>query len=211
MHSGRSRANRVLLSLVLLVLLPAWMAGRSPQAGPAMAALTVPERNLPNGCQLRADVPPATPALQAGQTAVLPGRSSSYPFPSNPWIGADRQLVGELRKRTYGESRTPDAPPSAAEVAALRQQWAEGVVEGYRAVYTRRAFVEGVAIEPSSRIEVFAIRFNDARLATAVPATTGMSRGVLDRLVIGATVVQVAADSVTDCFSAVTGYVRSLK
>jgi hypothetical protein len=216
MHPEQSRAN-LLLGLLLLVVLPAWIAGSSPQAGPTMAALTVPEGNLPNGCRLRADVPAATPAVQPGQTIVLSSPGSSYPFPSNPWMGADRRLAVQLRQRTDGALRIPHGPPSAAEVAALEQRWVADIVEGYFARYTdrpERMPDQDAVVEPPAIVEVSAIRFNDARLATTAPSTpltTVASRGVRERVVLGAVVAQVTAGASTDCFSAVAAYLRGLK
>jgi len=51
MDSGRSRAI-LHLGLLLLVVLPAWLAG-SPLQALAMAALTVPEKDLPHETRLR--------------------------------------------------------------------------------------------------------------------------------------------------------------
>jgi hypothetical protein len=204
------------LSLLLLALLPTGTAGGSSQASLALTALTVPEKSLPNGCRLRPDVPPAvrptSRVLQGGQTVVLGSSGAPDRFSSNPWIGADRQLVIELRKRIDGAPRVPDAPPpSAGEIAAVERRWVGDVVEGYRAAYTESVLAEGLWVEPSGGIEVSAIRFNDVRLAATTPTPANASRGVSDRLVIGSVVVRVVADSKTDCFSAVSAYLRSLK
>jgi hypothetical protein len=213
MRAPRIRGNQLRLSLLLLALLPIGMSRGSSQTSLTLASLTVPEKSLPTGCRLKPpDVPQTTRVLRGGQTIVVGDRSTAYPFPSNPWIGVNQQLIIELRKRIDGSLRIADAPPpNAAEVAALEHRWIADVVEGYGAVYTETVLAEGGLVEPSAVIEVSAIKFNDARLATTTPTPANASRGVSDRLVIGSVVVRVVAGSKTDCFSAVSAYLRSLK
>ena len=218
MHLKRFRGNQLRVSLFLVVLSPGWAARSSWQTDVTLALLTVPEKNLPSGCQLTSNVPPAPPTvspptLRGGQTVITVNAGSSYHFSSNPWIRADRRLLRELRNRIDGVPRVPDAPPlSAREVAAWEQRWVADVVEGYRAAYRRRVFAEDAVVEPSAGVEVSAIRFSDATLATTTPAgIPRATRGVSDRLVKGAVVVRVEAGSKTDCFSAVAAYLRDVK
>jgi hypothetical protein len=166
------------------------LASQVSQTGVPLSALTVPEKILPSGCRLRPDVP------------------------ANPWIGGDRRQIVELRKQIEGLLPVSDAPPpTAAEAAAMEQRWTANVIEGYRATYTARVLAEGVVVEPSTVIDVSAIRFNDPKLAATIPTVgmSGWSRGLTDRLIIGAAVVQVTASAKGDCFSAVTAYLRGLK
>lgn len=128
-------------------------------------------------------------------------------FPANPWIGADRRLLLDLRGGIDGPpgARVPDAPPpTAAQISALERERVAHVVEGYRAVYLSANDVTVV---------VSAIRFDSASLA-ATPSrgfNLHASQGVSDRLVVGAVVVRVRASSMTDCFRAVDAHIRALK
>jgi hypothetical protein len=215
MHSKRFRGNQLRLSALLVVLSPTWMAGGSSQAGFPLTSLTVPESNLPIGCRLRPEVPPPPPVARAGQTETVVAENRGS-FASNPWIGADRRLLIELRKRIDGELRLrlPDAPPpSAAEVAALEHRWVADIVEGYQAVYISPVLGEDAGFKPPVTVAVSAIRFNNAMLATTAQSvgSTNASRGVSDRFVIDAVVMQVQARLKTDCFSSVAAYLRSLK
>ena len=197
------RANQVCRRLRVTVVLAAWIVGVSAQAGLALNALTVPATSLPNSCHLRPYVPAMSPVAQVGTTTTWrPNPRSSAPFPGNPWVGTDRELLIYLR----GTPPVPDAPPpSAAELSAMKGRWAQHVVEGYRALYD----------STDGGVEVQAIRFDDATLATtsapSVVQLLNTPRGASDRIVLGAVVVQVTAASATPCYKAVGDHIRSLK
>jgi hypothetical protein len=171
----------------LIAVLAAWAASASAQKELSLASLTVPEKNLPNGCRLRPHSP-----------------QSSFPFPNNPWVGRDRKLLVELRRNIDGPLRLPDAPPlSAKEVSTFERQWVADVVEGYRAVYISAETI---------LVRVSAIRFDSGKVpAHSPPASAAGLQGVKDRLVVGPAIVQISADSPNECFQAVDRHIRALK
>lgn len=180
------------------------------QAKTPLASLTVPESQLPSGCRLRPNPPPRQDATQVGATTVVAARPmAAFPYPSNPWSGTDSRLLVQTRKRFDAPPSGGDAPPpSAAELAAMRAQWIEHVVDGYRAVYEDSAH--------ESVVEVAAIRFDDPSLATTSRSASQSVQRLLSgsadgRFVKGDAVVRVDGNSKTDCFRAVDAYVRSVK
>jgi hypothetical protein len=82
-------------------------------------------------------------------------------------------------------------------------KWAEDVVEAYRATYQT----------DESLITVAAIQFNDDRLATPTPpfGTRSPARGMTSRIVLGPTVVLIAAGESSGCFEAIENYLRSVR
>src|SRR5438552_1834663 len=92
-----------------------------------------------------------SPVSQSGTTTVMKSNpGSSAPFPGNPWVGTNRQLLIWLR----GTPPVPDGPPpSAKELRAIEGRWAGHVREEYRAQYDS---ADGRVVE------VQAIRFDDA-------------------------------------------------
>ena len=60
---------------------------------------------------------------------------------------------------------------------------------------------------------VGAAAFDDKRLATAEPpfGTRRVVRGTISRTVLGPTVVQIADDGSSDCFSAIEDYLRAIR
>jgi hypothetical protein len=84
----------------------------------SLSSLTIRGDRLPTGCSL----PPSIFAIAARAT--------------NPWSGTDPVAIGEIRERVDGPTRMPDGPPlSHRELARFRFSLAEGVEEGYAAVY----------------------------------------------------------------------------
>ncbi|MGE5837800.1 MAG: hypothetical protein ACM4AI_25230 [Acidobacteriota bacterium] len=100
--------------------------------------------------------------------------------------------------------RLPDAPPlSANEVSAFERQWVADVVEGYRAVYVSAEKI---------LVWVSAVKFDDGKLpGTTPPASARAPQGSRDRVIVGTAIVQMWADSATECFQAVDRYIRALK
>ncbi len=211
-RSKSSRRGYLRVSLCLVALSPGWAASGWRPTDIALSSLTVPELNLPGGCRLLPTASPSAPSAPAVRNRHTVDVVTSHHFPGNPWIGADRGLLIELRNRVDGVPRVPDAPTlAAADLAAWDQKWVASVVEGYRAAYGRSVVAEDAVVNPSASVRVSAIRFSDADLAT--PSPTGILRtthGVSVRLVKGAVVVRVEAGSKTDCFSAVAAYVRDV-
>lgn len=185
------------MSAIAAALMP---AGGSAQGNVSLSFLTVPETNLPGGCQVR-PYAPSTPAIVRDGKILTGTRGWSFPFPGNPWVGADRRLLIELRRRINGPLRFPDAPPpSAAEVSTLERRWVADVLEGYRATYTS---------SDGTSVEVSAIRFKDRDLAEAGRPAVG-PRGA-EPVIVGTAVVLVSGDAKSQCFRAIDRYTRTLK
>jgi hypothetical protein len=90
------------------------------------------------------------------------------------------------------------------EAVAFALRWADDVVEAYRATYGQT---------DASFINVAAIQFNDERLASPAPppGTRNAARGESSRVVLGPIVMFISAGAGSDCFTAIEGYVRSLR
>ena len=173
-------------------------AAATIQPAPGLAALTVPEDRLPPSCGLRPIV--ARPPIGA-QPGVVTISGNSEP---NPLISRERQVAADIRRIVDGAPE-PDGPPLMPKSSARWElSWAEDVVEAYRATY-RQA--------DGSPIIVAAIQFNDARLATPTPpfGTRSATRGMTSRIVLGPTVVLVAAGASSGCFEAIENYLRSVR
>src|SRR5229473_812071 len=105
-----------------------------------MKDLTVPKKRLPAGCGL---VP--APSVSLGGNRVQYGLWAGLPVPTNPWSGTDRPTIVEIRERMDGPSLVPDGPPpTAREISRYRSQLANGVEEGYAAIYTQSVVVYAV-------------------------------------------------------------------
>src|SRR5262245_2743283 len=171
-------------SLVALLCLSLQMSGTAQ----SLSALTVPAAALPNGCTIGAP--------QA--------RTPWIPFPTNPWSGTDRKLMTEVRSASDGYPRMPDGPPlSAREAQAFQLKLADDVVEAYQAQY---AWTDG------SQVSVSALTFRDATLAgRGTLLESDAQRGVIQRIVRGATVVRVTAPARTACLDAVRAHIESIK
>ena len=87
---------------------------------------------------------------------------------------------------------------------AWASSWAQDVVQVYRATYRQT---------DESLITVAAIQFNHERLATAEPpaGTRSAPRGMTSRIVLGPTVVLIAAGASSDCFRAIESYLWSVR
>jgi len=192
------------------------IAAGARQPAATLNLLTVPSTNLSSACELKqpepehAAIPAAETSTAGGTTMVVNTRRRGpipfpSPFPSNPWSGADYKFKLIVRKALDGSGplRVPDAPPlSPRELAALESSWADNVVDVYRATY--------VAAD-GDRVEVSAVRFDDARLATGEPSreTLGASHGT--RIVHGATAILVSGAKGSACFDAVSRHIQSLR
>ena len=109
---GIAEVQRLLasLALCLIAMLAAPVAVGLAQTDVTLAALTVPEAKLPAGCRLQPPTPPPT-RVARGDTVFVSGNPAPFfPYPTNPWVGVDRRLVVEARKRIdpFG---VPDGPP----------------------------------------------------------------------------------------------------
>ena len=201
---------RICRVVTVAAMLGAFIAHGFAQTSPALSSLTVPESALPSHCRLQPYVSPTAPVWRDGTTTVAANRWTTGRFPSNPWLGTDRDLVIELRRHIdLTQSRPlPDAlPPSASDRAALDARWAEEIVEGYRAEY--------YVSDDGTIIEVAAVRFNTekqtADATSSIRSLLQMPRGATYLRVIGTVAVRVAASSTNDCFRTVDQHIRAWK
>jgi hypothetical protein len=174
-------------------------AGATTQSARGLTVLTVPEDRLPPSCRLEPVVPRPPIGDQRGVVAIS---GDSEP---NPLISRARQVAADIRRLVDGAPPEPDGPPLMPRAAARwASRWAEDVVEAYRATYRQT---------DESLITVAAIQFNDERFATPQPpvATRRAARGMTSRIVLGPTVVLIAAGASSDCFQTIEDYLRSVR
>jgi hypothetical protein len=109
--------------------------------------------------------------------------------------------LAEIRGRIDPPRPLPDVPRSAAEAANLKLARADGIDEGYAAVYMEAG--------SNALVIVYALKFTGGRIPAVIdePASTGAST----RFVFGPTVAVVSGDgSRGTCFQLVEAHLRSL-
>ena len=167
--------------------------GAAAQPASTIAALTVPESNLPDGCRLNPVGTNTWMSLPTGIVAV----------PSNPWSGADHRLKAAVRSAVDGPPQMPDAPPlDRRGIASFESKWADDVAEAYHAEYV------GTSGGP---VLVSAVRFKDANHAIQELRGLGAQASLSARFVRGAVAIRVSGTSNLECFQAVSKYVQSLR
>jgi len=142
-----------------------------------LSDLTVPRERLPPGCAL-------------SQAPVLG-------IPTNPWNVAEPAALASLRRSMGEVPAVTDAPLTRRDASAYQLLLAEGVEEGYAAVYT-----EG---DPAQRTVVHAVRFTRPNSDPTSPVKPPNAV----RFEIGRIVVVVSGDR-GGCFQAVEAHVKSL-
>jgi hypothetical protein len=157
--------------------------------------LTVPAERLPTGCSLS-----PSPWIRSSDNRVRTGLWAGLPISSNPWTGTDRAIVASIVERVIDPPRLPDGPPlTSRELARFRLRLADGVEEGYAAVYTDGGL---------SLITVNALRYSDI---TQLPSWRNPERvrpGSF-RLTFGRTVLVVSGED-GPCLQAVGAHVKEL-
>lgn len=195
---------RIATRILIAAAVAGSVAAAGAQSGRDLETLTVPEARLSPGCRLKTAAPKTqVPIGTQGGVAVRSGESG--PIPWNPWKGEDRRIAAAIRRVVDGSPPEPDGPPLDAEgTAAFALRWADNVVEVYAATYLS---------SDDSSINVYAVRFNDEKLATPAPpaGTRNVARGATNRVVLSPTVVLVVAGTRSSCFEAISEYVRSLR
>ena len=107
------------------------------------------------------------------------------------------------RKAEFGNA--PDAPPlTVREQARMRLRLADGIEDGYTAVYEQEPAVSG----SRSTVTVYALRYSDPTKA-ARTGTRWLKDTRVSRTVIGSVVVFVVGDG-GPCFTAVAAHVQTL-
>jgi hypothetical protein len=190
---------RIRMAMLLVGLLAICVVAGATQPAGGLAALTVPEDRLPPGCRLKPAVPRPPIGTQRGVVAIS---GNSEP---NPLISRERQVAADIRRLVDGAPREPDGPQLMPRAAARwASRWAEDVVEAYRATYRQT---------DESLVTVAAIQFNDDRFATPEPpvGTRSAAPGMTSRIVLGPTVVLIAAGASSECFRTIETYLRSVR
>jgi hypothetical protein len=171
----------------LLLVLYAIVIGQSTAPGAIlMQDLSVAPERLPAGCAISPD-------------------TAGLPLPTSPWTGTDPVLLGRIRELIDGPPLLPDGPPpSRREYAQLRLRLADGIEEGYVAVYQQDVNITG----SRELLRVFALRFADARKA-AEAGHRWANNPRASRTMIGSTVAVIHGDG-GKCFQAVAAHLRGL-
>jgi hypothetical protein len=172
------------------------LAGQETRRVVTLQDLRVPAERLPAGCAV-AQMPSHNDAPKSS------ARTWFGPLaPSNPWTGADPQILSRIRESLEGATAVPDAPPpTSREFARMRLQLAEGVEEGYVAIYQQSGGSQLTVVQ--------AVRFASDDLAqrsgpirrTPNPRRVWLSAGRIRGVVTG---------DGGACFQAVSAFVSSL-
>ena len=130
-------------------------AGFSPALIPTMQQLTVPQDRLGDQCRL---TPSSSQSL--GGNRIMYGLWGNLPIETNPWTGVDRRVIASIRVRISGPPIVPDGPPpTARELARIRDRLADGVEEGYAAFYSQpgpqQLVVYGLKFAPDDMPQIF--------------------------------------------------------
>jgi hypothetical protein len=172
-------------------------ASLAAQPAPAsLRDLTVGADRLPAGC-----------VLSPAPTARLDGNSVRgglwADLPSNPWIGTDPVRIASIVE-LMNPPRVPDGPPllTPRETARFRVQLADGIDEGYGAVY--------LSNDPTGALTiVFALRFPSSDRAAGFLARRKASHNPrIAPFAIGPLVVLVTAAN--GACQPVAAYLKSL-
>jgi hypothetical protein len=167
------------------------------QGRPAnLRELTVPADHLPSGCALS-----PKPSVHLDGNRIRTGLWAG--LPTNPWIGTDPLQIASIRE-LMDPPMLPDGPPLTPHDAALfRLRLADGIEEGYGAVYLPSG-------SNGALITVFALRFpsddSAAELWRQAMHRTTRARSLF---AIGSIVVLVFGENGA-CLQAVATYLESL-
>ena len=165
------------LQIVARVAGATGVAQRVPPRPVTLSDLTVPRERLPQGCAL-------------SEAPVLG-------IPTNPWNVADPPALASLRRSMGEVPAVTDAPLTRRDASSYQLQLAEGVEEGYAAVYAQG--------DPGQRTIVQAVRFTRRNSDPTSPLKPQNAV----RFEIGRIVVVVSGDR-GECFRAVEAHVKSL-
>lgn len=118
----------------------------------------------------------------------------------NPWVGTRPVTRASIREIVDG-----GPPRDAGDLTgpALHAKQMEGVLEAYRARYLA---------PDGSRVDVYAVRFDDPKLTVAASLSQLKKPGRPGRVIVrDATAVRVLPGSGGDCFRAVADYIASMQ
>jgi hypothetical protein len=161
----------------------------------AVTDLTVPTDRLPDGCSAS-----AAPAEQVSGNRVRGGLWAGLNIPTNPWSGTDRRTIADIRQRVDPSSRLPDGPPlGGGQLAEYHLKLADGVEEGYAAIYRWAGTPDLVT--------VYGLRLTATESFEAFPAPR-KATDASTRIAVGQIVAVASGHGV--CFDAISDYLKSL-
>jgi hypothetical protein len=161
----------------------------------AMQDLTIPKDRLPAWCAL----------ARANSTREPDGRIhgglwAGLPITTNPWTGTDHRVIASIRERADPPPTVTDAPLTRAEASRYFLRLADGVEEGYAAVYTQEGSNDSVVVS--------ALRFAATEKPFYSLADAKASYRPTTRIEIGRIVAVVTGGG--ECFQALETYLKSL-
>lgn len=162
----------------------------------AMQDLTIPKDRLPAGCTL---VPANSTRGPDGR--IRAGLWAGLPISTNPWSGTDRQIVASIRERADPPPTVTDAPLTRADASRYFLHLADGVEEGYAAVYTQEGSYDSVVVS--------ALRFTATEKPFYSLSDSKASYRPTTRIEIGRIVAVVTGGG--ECFQALETYLKSLR
>jgi hypothetical protein len=161
----------------------------------ALQDLTIPKDHLPASCAL----PPGDSNRQP-DGRISGGQWAGLPITTNPWMGTDRRVIASIRDRVDPPPPVTDAPLTAAEASRYFLRLADGVEEGYAAVYLQEGSNDSVVVS-ALKFAATERPFYTSTDAKASPRPT-------TRIEIGPIVAVVTGSG--ECFQALEAYLRSL-
>jgi hypothetical protein len=156
-----------------------------------MQDLTVPTDRLATGCRLKVKERSEQVNSRLSTTSF-----NQFGITTNPWTGTDRRILARLRQQVdgYGMVRLPDGPPlTNTETSAMLLKFADGVEEGYAAIYAQSERLD---------ITVWAVRFKPGeRDNLSTPTASVIDVGPIRAAIVG---------DVSPCRTAIETHLRSL-
>lgn len=172
-------------------------AAQRPARPFTLGDLTVPHERLPAGCALS-----QAPSEHLAGTTVRGGLWAGLRIPTNPWAGVEAPIIADIRQR-IDLPLTPDGPPlTERERARFRLRLAEGIEEGYAAVYRES--------ESNRLVVVYGLRFASPEDAARFWSTARVSRNPRTVGAAIGSIVVVASGEDGHCLQAIGTYLKSL-
>jgi len=162
----------------------------------ALQDLTIPNDRLPAWCALA----PADAARQPGGR-IHRGLWAGLPITTNPWTGRDRRVIASIRERVDPPPTVTDAPLTRAEASRYFLRLADGVEEGYAAVYAQDGSNDSIVVS--------ALRFAATENPFYSLADAKAFYRPTTRIEIGR-IVAVVTGGGGECFQALETYLKSL-
>ena len=172
-------------------------AAQRPAPPLTLSDLTVPQERLPADCAL-----PQAPSEHLAGNTIRGGLWTGLRMPTNPWAGVEAPIIADIRER-IDPPLTPDGPPlGERESARFHLRLAEGIEEGYAAVYRES--------ESNRLVVVYGLRFPSPEDAARLWSTARVPR---HPRAVGAaigSILVVASGEDGPCLRAIGTYLKSL-